>query len=746
MKRKWEYDQEDKFKRKRKLDETQPTEESVLANLARLLEGNSSGCTAISVYNDKLFVSDNGIHLTKKFTIGETRKVALIRRVLAYFSRMAGANELDEKERKKVFQEICSTRIKGEGKGELRLNHRIIKKMAFKVLTEKKWRNNYAELMNEHSRERKPAVAKAYELIDSLARDFKRVERFLQNNRDSSFGRALAAGEKEPVTSLQHEQISYSNYNLMHDKNNPGYAILALGFDVHAELQMVDFLIFTRVLQTLTNRIQLGTSKLCCHDCEQIINLCNQLQTNLKKALVTRGSHELKFSCGIPIFCKDVQEEKVEKTMAGKILQLRKKGCAGYYVGSEGPVGFEDISKIAEIAEKHGKENVFVFSDKEFYCKLTKLEGAMEILNNMEIKERRKNGEEPVEQYLYSPDTSIEDHSEVIDELLKEMESAKLKNTQNPLNQSDNPDYLYKKEDISIIASHLISSLKDEALCFSGLLDKQNVESKLKECPLENGKKLFGIYLGDGDHDYVAFCIGSSCLVTKASYADPLGSVNMLPFKKAINNVFNVKRSDNLADYSDHIKNQDYGLLALKNLKCWILNPGHPAFFEDRGGYEAHLMESRREFAEIYAREVFGSTANEMNILREIWKKLPDSLIDSVKDILTKEGEADKSSCLLAFFKANAKTFRQFRVSEEETLLDVFLVCHKKKALKANALVKIQELAGMPEQKKNKIQEVSCELETFQSKGIEVYPFNHGFFSNKTPQSTLESCKVYDFI
>ncbi|MBA8667360.1 hypothetical protein H1Q59_05580 [Holosporaceae bacterium 'Namur'] len=396
-----------------------------LDRLSRLFEMSSQGCSAVSFVNNKILISDNDIEegtKFKEFGGQESIKVRLITSVMEYFADFTKNVFLDN--RSELFEEICLKRIKGEEAGYVKLDEEIIKQIASDVLyNTTTWRKGYEDKIKSYSIEERKYISVAYEISTILARDFIRIENFIKGNPEHDLTKAFAGENLGAVVTNERGAISYEKYNLMQEaaRDKYGYTILAIGRaegegkKTHAEGKVVDYLLFTEVLQNTEQPIYIGISKLCCHDCALALDAVNEYKNSIRvindgkeidkdqyiNYLQRRGDHNLVFSWSKPMFYYD-EEELMNAT------RLR-----GYYYDEDSQghgIPFHESLKMA--ADKWGSENVFVYIDYRAIKKIKSQESSKTLLKSLEKvnrKKRKTKDQEPeISRMLQHSPSSVE--------------------------------------------------------------------------------------------------------------------------------------------------------------------------------------------------------------------------------------------------------------------------------------------------------------------------------------------------
>ncbi|KIE04187.1 hypothetical protein NF27_JF00650 [Candidatus Jidaibacter acanthamoeba] len=417
---------EPKFK-KQKLIQEISEEKRCLDRLSRLLEMSSQGYTAACFVNNKILISDNEIDSKtqfEEFKQQEDSKIQLIKDVMKYFSLFARRRLLINRE--KVFSSICLNRIKGEELGYIKLDEKTIKNIALDVLNHRNtWRKEYESKITSYGVEQRRYVAPAYELSTILARDFIRIERFLFEHPNHNLTKAFAGNNLDFVKIGEYGEIPYKSYSLMQDEliNEYGYIILAFGHEnAHAEGKIVDYLLFTDVIQNAKEPIYIGISKLCCHDCSLALDAVNEYKNNLRTMhkgkkvgvhqeidyIQRRGTHNLV----LPWF----------KTMF--LYNNKELGYAashrGFYFDNKGddhPIPFNE--SIKKFADKWGEENTYVYIDYKAIAKIRSQKSAKTLLESLEkenVKKRKIRDQAPqisrMHQYSLSSIKSSEEEKE----------------------------------------------------------------------------------------------------------------------------------------------------------------------------------------------------------------------------------------------------------------------------------------------------------------------------------------------
>ncbi|AIF82044.1 hypothetical protein I862_07450 [endosymbiont of Acanthamoeba sp. UWC8] len=369
-----------------------------LDRLGRLLEMSSEGNTAACFVNNKILISDNEIDSKtqfEEFKQQEDSKIQLIKEVMKYFSLVARRKLRINRE--KVFSSICLNRIKGEESGYIKLDDKTIKNIALDVLNHRNtWRNEYESKITSYDVVQRKYVAPAYEQSSLLARDFIRIERFLFEHPDHNLTKAFAGNNLDLVKIGKYGEIPYKSYSLMQDEfiNEYGYIILAFGHEnAHAESKIVDYLLFTDVIQNAKEPIYIGISKLCCHDCSLALDAVNEYKNNLRTMhkgneigvqqkidyIQRRGTHDLV----LPWF----------KTMF--LYNNKELGYAashrGFYFDNKGndhPIPFNE--PIKKFADKWGEKKTYVYIDYKAVAKIRSQKSAKVLLESLEKGNRKK--------------------------------------------------------------------------------------------------------------------------------------------------------------------------------------------------------------------------------------------------------------------------------------------------------------------------------------------------------------------
>ncbi|HJD55607.1 MAG TPA: nucleic acid/nucleotide deaminase domain-containing protein [Rickettsia endosymbiont of Pyrocoelia pectoralis] len=345
-------------------------------NLARLFEVTSQGCTAVCFIKNKIFISDNDITPTT----GETEKIKLIKNVMQYFASFE--NDSFKGDRKKIFNEICTKRIKGEESGYINLKEKEkeIEAIANAVLDNGDWRRNfYPEFIEKLPLEKRGHAALAFEISARLKHDFVKIENFITNNKEHDLSKAFLGKEIEHVRTTKYDSISYNSY-ILPQNSEYGYALVSMGKavqgdKVHAEMQMIDYLLFTELFPTKNDeKIYIGISKLCCLECALSIKACNEYANKIKTTasgkdvtnvytdiIEKRGDHNLssKNTQQKPIFLQMSDERAMDTEMF-----LRNKGY--YFKTHKGKKEDEPIKRkedLNAIVNKYGQDEVFIYQN-----------------------------------------------------------------------------------------------------------------------------------------------------------------------------------------------------------------------------------------------------------------------------------------------------------------------------------------------------------------------------------------------
>jgi|GEM_PF-5290331 len=291
---------------------------TITDNLARLLETDSTGCTAACLINNKILISDNEFKTSEE--VESTRRFQQIEKVLEYFQAYEGDKSTDE--HKNIFKEICQNKIKGEERGYLKLLTEEDINMLTNIFLESPKDQQDAEFSKWKKtlpREKRKFAATAFEICATIQHDLTRVEHFIQNNPEHSFTQALREYAK-PVQVCADDTISYSNYKITNNNESGILLVYTNNESVnskpqHAELQIIDYLIFTGnfpIPDEKKENIYIGISKLCCLECATAIESCNEyaqqqnqrinttvgeedITDNYIKKIETRGEHDINF-------------------------------------------------------------------------------------------------------------------------------------------------------------------------------------------------------------------------------------------------------------------------------------------------------------------------------------------------------------------------------------------------------------------------------------------------------------------
>jgi|GEM_PF-5888778 len=309
--------------KRRKMDMA-AQEDRRLDSLARLLQMTSQGCAAACLIDQTIVIADNEIHRGTR----THAKLQLIQTVMEYFSDLANEREEKKQSREEVFKKICVARLKGEEKGYIKLDEKILEKIAKIVLdTYKKvegqevWRTKYIREMKNYDLHETHYVATAYEIAGRLARDFLKIEKFISGNsvnkgngRKNDLVAAFKGKENTIIDIDQAGGVAEKNRGLTQQEKTPGYIILNIDENgVHAEAKIIEYLVLTGAISGLKEnvKIYIGISKLCCNGCASFIKAVNEVFCSKIEIIETRGAHGLQPDWKQPMICKDYSTEKV---------------------------------------------------------------------------------------------------------------------------------------------------------------------------------------------------------------------------------------------------------------------------------------------------------------------------------------------------------------------------------------------------------------------------------------------------
>ncbi|AIL64458.1 hypothetical protein NOVO_00230 [Rickettsiales bacterium Ac37b] len=664
------------------------SEHSVLNNLAKLLEITTLGCTAVCFQNDKILIRDNDINSNT----GDTEKLRIIKDVMDYYKKAANTEDKEslKEERMKLFKRVALARIRGENAGYLgNLDNEVIDDIAEDVLNNRGvWRGkDYDQTIRQHPRSSRPSVALSYEILDNLARSFVRVENFIEENKDHPITVAFKNDFKGKVDTGEFEEITYQSFSLMHDKSNPGYAIISPGRKidkdkaVHAEVKMIDYLVFTRILQNTNKPIYIGISKLCCSDCANIIKECNTYKGPIIKTIEnetaitdkqyqdtvqTQGAHNLKFACKAPIFLYD------EDSFPPIAFDSLQSGNVGYYLYYENKTlkdaGFQDIKEAPSLVEK-GNE-VFVYTDFKFWHKLQKQKGVQTLVKNLNSNKGGTN-DKHVDQYYHSPGWSEDNSQEELGRSpMRDIDtefSAMMAGRKNAFNQANNPQYRYQKSDLNAIGSMLVGPQN-----FIGVVDKNNIREELLKFDLSKKDKIMGIYQATPDK-WISFCIQRDKDAFKAYYTDPSGEAPLKDFGITVQEIFDTN-CHNSSYYSSLVKEADNGVLALVNLHALNDNPDKPfRITKDAEQYNQFIQGIREKNAEIFMEATCGANSKDLHIVKAAWEGIIENpILNKFKFFLEEKVE---EGMMLQFIYNHEKEFKLTDVPGIKglSLFDVFV-------------------------------------------------------------------------
>ena len=270
-----------------------------LDSLARLLEGGSKSCTAITFINNKILIADNSIHGNTIIEEGkESIKIRLIKEVMYYYSQVARGKEgaALKEARENIFRLICTIRVKGEEKGYIKLEEDAINDIAIDILNNRAtWRDRRVnDIIGKYPKVIRPFVFNTYGLIDLLVEDFVKIERFLRSaeNKDEPLVIAFKNQELRYASTNERFGLLRESYNIFMD-GNPGSIILRVDSDkVHAEVKVLVFLLLTGKIRRSEadysqeekedKKLYIGISKLCCRYCIHfILALTKALDTDI---------------------------------------------------------------------------------------------------------------------------------------------------------------------------------------------------------------------------------------------------------------------------------------------------------------------------------------------------------------------------------------------------------------------------------------------------------------------------------
>jgi energy-coupling factor transporter ATP-binding protein EcfA2 len=299
-------------------------------------------------------------------------------------------------------------------------------------------------------------------------------------------------------------------------------------------------------------------------------------------------------------------------------------------------------------------------------------------------------------------------------------------------NQYSNNKYLYQENDLTIIGSVLTKDAKNSK--FIGVVNQEKTAKELhKHKNIEDGEKVLGIY-NAGEAQWVAFCVEKTRRSIGVRYVDLSHSIDVKGFASAIKKALGVEqlRLNGIAEFNDLVTEVDYGVIALKDLEALPLNDDIYSPGEDKVSYEENITSLRREFADIYAQQVFGRTKEDIDTIYARWKELSENkpdLIKGVESLIKEENPTDKKELdLLGIIKINAESFKNASITSggrEESLFDILAEDKEGNiGLKPNSLKLVK---GLIEQNK---------LEEGQEK-VEIEKKS----ASKKPQKSKKKCK-----
>ncbi|WP_165379571.1 hypothetical protein, partial [Rickettsiales endosymbiont of Peranema trichophorum] len=640
-----------------------PKDKRVLDNLARLLEMTSQGCTAVCFVNNKILISDNDIESGTDFKEDANRKVSLIRNVMSYFRTLAKGEEVSCATRDLVFKEICTKRIKGEASGYVQLDEEKIGGIALDVLNEyKTWRKHYASKSELYPIEQRKFMAVAYEISSALARDFIKIEKFLQRSNAHAIKDAFKGIEVATVVTLELDELSYPHYSLMKNMEH-GYVILAIGKNIpgekmHAEMKIIDYLVFTRVLQNTSEPIYIGIAKLCCNYCALALKAYHQYKSrnsiktiadgqevNIEAYVEKRDDHNLKFKgWAKPIFLYSGDE----------LLGTVAEGNVGYYVDKRN-VDFpiKKVEQIDEIALKG--HSVYIYTDYAVSRMIQQQEAARALLSSLSSKTKQKRGvkdegETFISQYQYSQSSAESGLSEeqnfvkleamrtdeIFSVLLQRYDSIEarvlilrtveqlkklevnptaivtkgegpqdLHALENAFNQCFNNNYWYQGNDIQVIGEQLWKDRTDVAFVGAcgraiGCLDVSEVLKQHSSGTLE--RKIVGIYNVELFH-WIAFVVFQDRVGIKCLIKDSLGKL----YKDLEAVIVECWGGVEIKTYTsvEQTDGTSCGIYALKNAEIFANSDVHSMYMLDHNNFyrgdAQEIMDMRKDFARQYA-------------------------------------------------------------------------------------------------------------------------------------------------
>lgn len=236
---------------------------------------------------------------------------------MRYFSGLANQSKDYTKSREEVFKQICVARLKGEEKGVIKLDDKILEDIAVDILNTYKskdqdeWRIQNVKKISNYKAHQKPYVSFAYEIAATKARDFFKIEEFITNNINDTENDLISAfkgKENERIFVDQAGRIFEVDKGFVQYGEDAGYVILNIdAVGVHAEVKIIEYLILTGIISDLEEgaRIYVGISKLCCKGCDVFIKAANKVFGLDVEIFYSRGSHGLQPEWVQPIICCD---------------------------------------------------------------------------------------------------------------------------------------------------------------------------------------------------------------------------------------------------------------------------------------------------------------------------------------------------------------------------------------------------------------------------------------------------------
>ncbi len=272
-------------------DELQNT---ILDNLARLLEGNSV-CAAVCLYDNDLFVTQNELSAGSGSKGGTGYEV--IKEFIAY---LKDPNQ-DEAERFKIFRDICRQKLSPMrfpgiiNAREEKIFQKIVSETfndtsyAWRLLNADKVIKKFFLGKCSNPDELATQILRTYQVFSRAAHDFRKIE-------------------------TKKKQLENVTLKIIQDDDTKG---------VHAELRIINYLFEKRnLLERLVENepVYIGISKLCCEKCRHVIKALNLLSGKIIKNQDTEETKQYE----IKILHEDEQATNKDRSEGKIIIQKQK--------------------------------------------------------------------------------------------------------------------------------------------------------------------------------------------------------------------------------------------------------------------------------------------------------------------------------------------------------------------------------------------------------------------------------------